>query len=193
MWCGVTGCLQAKSCVLLCTDVAARGLDFPAVSTIIQYDPAGDPAEYVHRVGRTARMGQQGEALLFLLHSEMPYIDLLEQRGMKLQQESTEAVLRCLPALLTANDPAAAGSIHRFAKKLRQEASTAAGEQQGSAGGAGAGSGRGKHGRQGAGAGGGLSGAQAEGEAAGLMLQRQLLLGISGDDELRQLALNAFR
>lgn len=189
-------CPQAKSCVLLCTDVAARGLDFPAVSTIIQYDPAGDPAEYVHRVGRTARMGQQGEALLFLMHSEMPYIDLLEQRGMQLQQETAEAVLRCLPALLSANDPAAAGSVHRLAKKLRQEASTAAGEQQqGSRGGAGAGAGssKGTGSRQGAAADGGLPAAQAEGQAAGLMLQRQLLLGISGDDELKQLALNAFR
>lgn len=173
--------------MLLCTDVAARGLDFPAVSTIIQYDPAGDPAEYVHRVGRTARMGQQGEAILFLLHSELPYIDLLEQRGMKLQRESDEAVLRCLPALLSASDPSAAGSIHRFAKKLRQEASTAAGEDV-----AGAGS-KGKRSRQAAGADGWMSGAQAEGQAAGLMLQRQLLLGISGDDELKQLALNAFR
>jgi ATP-dependent RNA helicase DDX31/DBP7 len=179
---------KAKSCVLLCTDVAARGLDFPAVSTIIQYDPAGDPAEYVHRVGRTARMGQQGEALLFLMHSEMPYLDLLEQRGMQLQQETAEAVLRCLPALLSTNDSAAAGSVHRLAKKLRQEASTAAGEQQG------AGSSKGSRGsRQGAAADGGLSAAQAEGQAAGLMLQRQLLLGISGDDELKQLALNAFR
>lgn len=184
---------QAKTCVLLCTDVAARGLDFPAVSTIIQYDPAGDPAEYVHRVGRTARMGQQGEALLFLLHSEMPYIDLLQQRGMQLQPERAEAVLRCLPALLVGSDPGAAGSIHRLAKKLRQEASTAAG-QPGGAGAGAKGSGKGQHSKPGAGTGdGGLSGAQAEGQAAALMLQRQLLQVISGDEELQQLALNAFR
>lgn len=198
-------CAQAKSCVLLCTDVAARGLDFPAVSTIIQYDPAGDPAEYVHRVGRTARMGQQGEALLFLLHSEMPYIDLLQQRGMQLQPERAEAVLRCLPALLAGNDPAAAGSVHRLAKKLRQEAGQAAaaaaaaegGGGQGAAGDAGGKSGRKgqqQQGRQGAWMGdGGLSGAQAEGQAAALMLQRQLLQAIAGDEELQKLALNAFR
>jgi superfamily II DNA/RNA helicase len=188
--------------VLLCTDVAARGLDFPAVSTIIQYDPAGDPAEYVHRVGRTARMGQQGEALLFLLHSEMPYIDLLQQRGMQLQPERAEAVLRCLPALLVGSDPAAAGSVHRLAKKLRQEAGQAAAaaaggggkDAGGDAGGKSGRKGQQQQGRQGAWMGdGGLSGAQAEGQAAALMLQRQLLQAIAGDDELQKLALNAFR
>ena len=43
--------------VLLCTDVAARGLDLPAVRWIVQYDPPTEPQEYVHRAGRTARLG----------------------------------------------------------------------------------------------------------------------------------------
>jgi superfamily II DNA/RNA helicase len=192
-------CVQAKSCVLLCTDVAARGLDFPAVSSIIQYDPAGDPAEYVHRVGRTARMGQHGEALLFLLKSEVPYIDLLQQRGMQLQQERPEAVLRCLPALLAGSDPGSAGSVQRLARKLRQEAGEAAGQgqQQQQKGGKDAGGkeqrGKRRQGDRRQWSDGGLSGAQAEGQAAGLLLQRQLLLAISGDSELQPLALNAFR
>ena len=51
---------RAESAVLLSTDVAARGLDFPAVTHILQFDPPGEAAEYVQRVGRTARMGKRG-------------------------------------------------------------------------------------------------------------------------------------
>jgi len=41
---------NAPSGVLFCTDVAARGLDLPAVQWIVQYDTPGSPTEYVHRV-----------------------------------------------------------------------------------------------------------------------------------------------
>lgn len=54
--------------VLLCTDVAARGLDIPEIDWIVQYDPPDDTREYIHRVGRTCRGYQStGKALLILL------------------------------------------------------------------------------------------------------------------------------
>ena len=69
---------NAKSGVLLCTDVAARGLDIPNVDWIIQYDPPDDPKEYIHRVGRTARgKGGKGKALLFLTPDELKFLQYL--------------------------------------------------------------------------------------------------------------------
>lgn len=78
--------LGGQSLVLLCTDVAARGLNLPAVDWIVQFDPPSETREYVHRVGRTARSGGRGQALLFLLHSELGYLQHLEQQGLHLKQ-----------------------------------------------------------------------------------------------------------
>ncbi|CAG9787192.1 unnamed protein product [Diatraea saccharalis] len=78
---------NAESGVLLCTDVAARGLDIPAVDWIIQYDPPGDPKEYIHRVGRTARgVGTSGHALLFLRPEELVFLKYLEQSKVTLSE-----------------------------------------------------------------------------------------------------------
>ncbi|XP_046399118.1 probable ATP-dependent RNA helicase DDX10 [Ischnura elegans] len=56
--------------VLFATDIAARGLDFPAVHWVIQLDCPEDAATYIHRAGRTARYEKGGESLLVLLPSE---------------------------------------------------------------------------------------------------------------------------
>ncbi|KAI3468948.1 hypothetical protein Pfo_025611 [Paulownia fortunei] len=70
---------KAKKGILLCTDVAARGLDIPAVDWIVQYDPPDEPKEYIHRVGRTARgEGAKGNALLFLIPEELQFLRYLK-------------------------------------------------------------------------------------------------------------------
>ena len=70
---------KAKHATLLCTDVAARGLDIPEVDWIIQYDPPDDPKEYIHRVGRTARGATgSGRALLFLTPEETGFLRYLQ-------------------------------------------------------------------------------------------------------------------
>eukprot|EP00467_Chlorarachnion_reptans_P018642 CAMPEP_0114516320 /NCGR_PEP_ID=MMETSP0109-20121206/17262_1 /TAXON_ID=29199 /ORGANISM="Chlorarachnion reptans, Strain CCCM449" /LENGTH=632 /DNA_ID=CAMNT_0001696695 /DNA_START=105 /DNA_END=2000 /DNA_ORIENTATION=- len=78
---------NAKHGTLVCTDIAARGLDFPAVDWIIQFDPASDPTDYIHRVGRTARgVGTKGRALLFLLPSELGFLKYLKQRKIPISE-----------------------------------------------------------------------------------------------------------
>ena len=52
--------------VLVCTDVAARGLDIPGVTHVYNYDIPNDSKEYVHRIGRTARAGKNGKAINIL-------------------------------------------------------------------------------------------------------------------------------
>ena len=71
---------------MLCTDVAARGLDIPEVDWIIQYDPPDDPKEYIHRVGRTARAGRSGKALLFLLPEEVAFLKYLKAARVPLNE-----------------------------------------------------------------------------------------------------------
>lgn len=78
--------MNAEHGILFCTDVAARGLDIPAVDWIIQYDPTDDPREYIHRVGRTARAGGRGKALLFLLPTELGFLRYLKQAKVPLNE-----------------------------------------------------------------------------------------------------------
>lgn len=78
---------EAKSGILLCTDVAARGLDIPSVDWIVQYDPPDDIKEYVHRVGRTCRgANSKGKALLFLLPTELAYLKHLRAAKITLNE-----------------------------------------------------------------------------------------------------------
>lgn len=91
---------KSRRAVLLCTDVAARGLDLKGLTFAIQYDPPtggqGEELEYLHRAGRTARIGARGDALLFLLPSERAYVGKLESRGVSIAEISGSAALAAL-------------------------------------------------------------------------------------------------
>ncbi|KAK1598184.1 DEAD/DEAH box helicase [Colletotrichum navitas] len=68
--------------VLITTDIASRGLDVPSVELVVEYDPAFSAADHVHRIGRTARAGRPGKAVLFLMPGcEEGYIDLLKAQN----------------------------------------------------------------------------------------------------------------
>ncbi|KFH41670.1 ATP-dependent RNA helicase-like protein [Hapsidospora chrysogenum ATCC 11550] len=64
--------------ILICTDVAARGLDIPAVDFIVQFDPPDNATDYIHRVGRTARANAKGRSLMFLQPSEVGFLTHLK-------------------------------------------------------------------------------------------------------------------
>ncbi|KIW19281.1 hypothetical protein PV08_03575 [Exophiala spinifera] len=61
---------RSKVYVLICTDRASRGLDVPGLEHVISYDVPSSPLTYVHRVGRTARAGKQGQAWTIVEHRE---------------------------------------------------------------------------------------------------------------------------
>lgn len=74
---------------MLCTDVAARGLDLPNVDLVVQFDPPQDPTQFNHRAGRTARAGQKGKAVVLLTTEgrEEDYVEFMKRRGVPLRNE----------------------------------------------------------------------------------------------------------
>ena len=77
--------------MLVATNVAARGLDIPQVSHVVNYDMPQNLEEYVHRIGRTARMGRDGTAITFVTEWDFPMLDIL------LASQAGELKLGALP------------------------------------------------------------------------------------------------
>ena len=84
--------------ILVCTDVAARGLHIPAVSHVFNYDLPQDAEDYVHRIGRTARLGAEGDAVSFacdLYAMSLP--DIETYIGQKIPVATVEADMLVMP------------------------------------------------------------------------------------------------
>ena len=64
--------------IMVATNVASRGLDIPAVSHVFNYDMPDNLEEYVHRIGRTARMGRTGTAIIFVSEWDFDTLDLIQ-------------------------------------------------------------------------------------------------------------------
>ncbi|KAH8344814.1 hypothetical protein KR067_008260, partial [Drosophila pandora] len=90
------GFRDCASCVLLATDVVGRGIDVPDVKLVVQYTPPQTTADFVHRVGRTARAGRKGRAVLFLAPSESQFVRHLEKKRIRIQQGDMYAYLQAL-------------------------------------------------------------------------------------------------
>lgn len=80
---------ELKNVLLLCTDVLARGVDVPEMEWVLQWEPPSNAAAFVHRVGRTARQGHDGNALIMILPSEDAYVAFL-QRNQKVSLKRVE-------------------------------------------------------------------------------------------------------
>lgn len=110
---------SVKSGVLICTDVAARGLDLPLVDWIVQYTAPSSSTDYVHRVGRTARVGHEGSSLLFLIPSEVKLVEELQNRRIRIEEIKLKD---CLQNLLSVKME---GELSRLADGNVETAATA--------------------------------------------------------------------
>jgi ATP-dependent RNA helicase RhlE len=69
---------SGKVKILVATDVASRGIDVDGVTHVVNFDMPPDPDSYVHRIGRTARAGESGEALSFITHEDAERVHTIE-------------------------------------------------------------------------------------------------------------------
>ena len=82
---------QKKIHVLFATDIAARGLDIDEIDCVVNFDLPRSPADYIHRIGRTARAGKSGTALSFIDYETEAHFKLIEKRsGISLEREEVE-------------------------------------------------------------------------------------------------------
>jgi ATP-dependent RNA helicase DeaD len=123
---------QGKLRFLVATDVAARGIDLPELSHVIQYEPPEDPEAYIHRAGRTGRAGSSGTAITLAYTSERPaLLRIARQFNIDLQERSlptseevekvvSERIITLLEARLRGRDRLQAERMQRFLPLARR-------------------------------------------------------------------------
>ena len=106
---------KGKLDIIVATDVAARGLDVPRISHVVNYDIPHDTESYVHRIGRTGRAGKEGEAILFITHREKRMLATIEKAtGQKVKMMK-------LPSAAKVNEGRIAAFKERITQTLAQE------------------------------------------------------------------------
>merc|ERR1719210_3183112 len=90
----LNGLKSGRFKVLVATDVAARGLDIKGVGLVVNYDPANNAEDYVHRIGRTGRAGARGYAISLLTPDDggkaRGLIEVMERTGQPIPRELSD-------------------------------------------------------------------------------------------------------
>jgi ATP-dependent RNA helicase DeaD len=115
------GFRENRVSLLVATDVAARGLDIPDVTHVINYDIPDDSDAYVHRIGRTGRMGRKGEAITLVTPRETRLLRVIEKDIRK----------KLKPLRLPTPEDVAARRRAAFVESLREKLRDGAGEAYG--------------------------------------------------------------
>lgn len=111
-----------KKGVLLCTDVAARGVDIPHADYVVQYSGPLQDEDYIHRVGRTGRAGKKGLGLLFVTETEIDYIEHLREKELFLMREQQDNILKHLLPFMTHASPSSVQSAAEILQKRFEKA-----------------------------------------------------------------------
>uniref|UniRef100_A0A1B0A3G5 ATP-dependent RNA helicase n=1 Tax=Glossina pallidipes TaxID=7398 RepID=A0A1B0A3G5_GLOPL len=118
------GFRECKNGVLLATDVVGRGIDVPEIDLVVQYSPPQKTADFVHRVGRTARAGCSGRAVLFLAPSEVQFVRYLENKRIRISQLEMDTYLKGLneaDRMANTVQEAASNLQHHFEELLTED------------------------------------------------------------------------
>ena len=91
---------------LIATDIAARGIDVDGISHVVNFDVPNVPEDYVHRIGRTARAGADGDAISLVSHEEAGFVRAIERLiGTSIPRESVSGFTSAPPAVLPRRGP----------------------------------------------------------------------------------------